>query len=59
MAAKKPSRLSILPLLPILGALFLAGFILYVLGDRKRATYSTQKTRETNREKIKLKLKEK
>ena len=36
--AKKRSRLSILPLLPILGAMFLTGFILYVVGDKKRAT---------------------
>ena len=36
--AKKRSRLSVLLLLPILGAMFLAGFILYVVGDKKRAT---------------------
>jgi hypothetical protein len=36
--AKKRSRLSVLLLLPFLGATFLAGFILYVVGDKKRAT---------------------
>ncbi len=36
--AKKRSRLSVLLLLPFLGAMFLAGFILYVVGDKKRAT---------------------
>ena len=35
---KKRSRLSVLLLLPFLGAMFLAGFILYVVGDKKRAT---------------------
>jgi hypothetical protein len=35
---KKRSRLFVLLLLPFLGATFLAGFILYVVGDKKRVT---------------------
>ena len=46
--AKKRSRLAVLLLLPFLSATFLAGFILYVVGDKKRATHHAQKTQATS-----------
>jgi hypothetical protein len=45
---KKRSRLFVLLLLPFFGAMFLAGFILYVVGDKKRATHHAQKTQVTS-----------
>jgi len=53
---KKRSRLSVLLLLPILGATFLAGFILYVVGDKKRATHHAQKTQVTSEALLTLRL---
>jgi len=54
--AKKRSRLSVLLLLPFLGAMFLAGFILYVVGDKKRATRHAQKTQVTSEALLTLRL---
>ena len=54
--AKKRSRLSVLLLLPFLGAMFLAGFILYVMGDKKRATHHAQKTQATSEALLTLRL---
>ncbi len=54
--AKKRSRLSVLLLLPFLGAMFLAGFILYVVGDKKRATHHAQKTQVTSKALLTLRL---
>ena len=54
--AKKRSRLFVLLLLPFLGATFLAGFILYVVGDKKRATHHAQKTQVTSEALLTLRL---
>ena len=54
--AKKRSRLFVLLLLPFLGATFLAGFILYVMGDKKRATHHAQKTKVTSEALLTLRL---
>ena len=54
--AKKRSRLSVLLLLPFLVAMFLAGFILYVVGDKKRASHHAQKTQVTSEALLTLRL---
>jgi hypothetical protein len=53
---KKRSRLFVLLLLPFFGAMFLAGFILYVVGDKKRATHHAQKTQVTSEALLTLRL---
>jgi len=54
--AKKRSRLFVLLLLPFLGATFLAGFILYVVGDKKRVIHHAQKTQVTSKALLTLRL---
>ena len=53
---KKRSRLFVLLLLPFFGAMFLAGFIMYVVGDKKRATHHAQKTQVTSEALLTLRL---
>jgi len=53
---KKRSRLFVLLLLPFFGAMFLAGFILYVVGDKKRVTHHAQKTQVTSKALLTLRL---
>ena len=54
--AKKRSRLFVLLLLPFLGATFLAGFILYVVGDKKRVIHHAQKTQATSETPLTLRI---
>jgi len=54
--AKKRSRLFVLLLLPFLSATFLAGFILCVVGDKKRVTHHAQKTQVTSEALLTLRL---